>query len=244
MADPSPIRILVVDDERFSLAVIEASLNSIDDCVVGTCRSGEEAVVSAPEFKPDLLILDVMMPGMDGPETLAALRELPSTESTPVIFMTATTPVYNVADFDMLGANAVIAKPIRRDTLIATIDEVSRQYGVSPAPRAAREIDFVMPADLAKEYVVTIPEQTTVITTAWRDFRDGTASDISDLQDAVHKIAGTAASYGFVALGEIATALEREVFGIQPGMTLDADRIERIQALIHNLDKASTDLGA
>jgi len=163
MAESSPIRILVVDDERFSLAVIEASLNGIDDCVVETCRSGQDALESAPAFKPDLLILDVMMPGMDGPETLAALRKLPDTETTPVIFMTATTPVHNAVDYDVLGANAIIAKPIRRDTLIATIDEVSLQHGVSPAPRAGREIDFVMLDDLATEYVAAIPEKIQLI---------------------------------------------------------------------------------
>ena len=244
MAESSPIRILVVDDERFSLAVIEASLNGIDDCVVETCRSGQDALESAPTFKPDLLILDVMMPGMNGPETLAALRELPDTESTPVIFMTATTPVHNAADYDFLGANAVIAKPIRRDTLIATIDEVSLQHGVSPAPRAGREIDFVMPDDLATEYVAAIPEQVQLITTVWENFRGDVLDDIGDLQDRVHKIAGTAASYGFAELGEIAAALERLVFGIQPGTALDPDQIDRIQTLIHRLETASTELGA
>jgi CheY-like chemotaxis protein len=60
LAESSPIRILVVDDERFSLAVIEASLNGIDDCVVETCRSGEDAFESAAAFKPDLLILSML----------------------------------------------------------------------------------------------------------------------------------------------------------------------------------------
>ena len=188
MATAAPIRILVVDDERFSLAVIEASLSSIDDCVVETCRSGEEALTLAQSFQPDLLILDVMMPGMDGPETLAGLRALPETESTPVIFMTATTPVQNAADYIALSANAVVAKPIRRDTLIATIDEVSLQHGVEPAPRPGREVSFVMPDALAEEYARTIPEQTQTIVSVWGQCRDGLADNFSDLQDAVHKI--------------------------------------------------------
>ena len=178
MAQRTPTRILVVDDERFSLAVIEASLSSIDDCVFETCRTGQDALAVAPIFKPDLLILDVKMPGMDGPQTLAGLRELPETSETPVIFMTATTPVYNAADYHALGANAVIAKPIRRDTLIATIDEVSQQYGVTPPPRPGREIDFVMPDALADEYARAIPEQTDRIVSVWHAYQTGATDDL------------------------------------------------------------------
>ena len=237
MPQSTPIRILVVDDERFSLAVIEASLSSIDDCVVETCRTGEDALELAPAFKPDLLILDVKMPGMDGPETLAGLRRLPETEETPVIFMTATTPVHNAADYHALGANAVIAKPIRRDTLIATIDEVSLQYGVTPPPRPGREIEFVMPDELANEYARAIPEQMERIIAVWDAYRNGTVDDLSPVADAAHNIAGTAQSYGYAEIGNVATLLEKELFAASGGE-------ERIASLILDLEKASTKLRA
>ena len=73
---------------------------------------------------PDLILLDVMMPGMDGPSTLKALREQPLTATTPVIFMTAKVQPYEVAEYKRLGALDVIAKPFDPMQLSATINAI------------------------------------------------------------------------------------------------------------------------
>ncbi len=75
------------------------------------CASGAEALEVAEEFRPDLLLLDVMMPGMDGPATLRVLRGLPSLSETPAIFMTAKVQPEEVNRYLELGAQDVIAKP-------------------------------------------------------------------------------------------------------------------------------------
>jgi CheY-like chemotaxis protein len=103
--------ILYVDDEPDIREVVQMSLALVEDLIVHTCESGERALRLLPELRPDLVLLDVMMPGMDGPMTLQKIRTMPRFEAVPVIFMTAKAMPQEVARFRELGAAAVIAKP-------------------------------------------------------------------------------------------------------------------------------------
>ena len=76
-------RILYVDDEPDIRAIAKVALEVVGEFEVLFCASGREAIDQAPNFAPDLIILDVMMPEMDGPSTLAALRRLPATARPP-----------------------------------------------------------------------------------------------------------------------------------------------------------------
>jgi len=110
-------KILHVEDEVDIQDVTRMALEAVGGLTVRTCGDGEEALSAAPEFKPDLFLLDVMMPGMDGPETFQALQKLPGFEETPAIFMTAKVMEVEVARFRELGALGVIAKPFDPMTL-------------------------------------------------------------------------------------------------------------------------------
>lgn len=103
--------ILYVDDEPDIREVVEMSLSFAGDLHVHTCDSGERALELLPSVAPDLILLDVMMPGLDGPSTLQRIREMPKFARTPVVFMTAKALPQEVARFKSLGAVAVIAKP-------------------------------------------------------------------------------------------------------------------------------------
>jgi CheY-like chemotaxis protein len=103
--------ILYVDDEPDIREVVQMSLSLVDGLDVQTCESGERALQILPQLQPDLLLLDVMMPGMDGPSTLMKLRTVPGLEKLPVVFMTAKAMPQEVARFRELGAASVIAKP-------------------------------------------------------------------------------------------------------------------------------------
>lgn len=105
------MRILYVEDEIDIRSVAMLALESIGGFTVEACSSGSEALEKAAEFAPDLIILDVMMPGMDGPATLKGLRGLPETSDTPIIFMTAKTQADEMSRFKRLGAIDVIKKP-------------------------------------------------------------------------------------------------------------------------------------
>ncbi len=116
---PPPVleRILYVEDETDIQAVASLALEGVGGFTLCTCSSGAEAVAAVADFRPDLLLLDVMMPGMDGPATLEAIRALPGTADIPVVFMTARVQAHEVAALNALGAIDVIAKPFDPMTL-------------------------------------------------------------------------------------------------------------------------------
>jgi two-component system, OmpR family, response regulator len=103
--------ILYVDDEPDIREVVQMSLSLVAGLDVQVCESGERALALLPQLRPDLVLLDVMMPGMDGPSTLQKMRTIPALAKIPVVFMTAKAMPQEVARFRELGAVAVIAKP-------------------------------------------------------------------------------------------------------------------------------------
>lgn len=110
-------RILYVEDEPDIQAVAKLALEMVGGFSVKLCSSGEEALREVAAFAPDMILLDVMMPGMDGPTTLKALREQPPLAGIPVAFMTAKVQPAEVAYYKSLGARDVIAKPFDPMTL-------------------------------------------------------------------------------------------------------------------------------
>jgi len=104
-------KILYVEDEVDIQKVVKMALEMIGGFEVLVCSSGPEALEKAPEFKPDLCLLDVMMPGMDGPATLEALRKIEMFAKTPFAFLTAKVQSEEISRFKALGAIDVIIKP-------------------------------------------------------------------------------------------------------------------------------------
>jgi DNA-binding response OmpR family regulator len=126
-------RILLVEDDPDIQVVAALALSRIGGFEVRVSGSAPEALRDAPGFAPDLILLDVMMPGMDGPSTLAALRGLPATATTPVIFMTAKIQPHETAHYRKLGSAGVIAKPFDPATLADRVRELWREYHGSQA---------------------------------------------------------------------------------------------------------------
>jgi CheY-like chemotaxis protein len=106
-----PIKILYVDDEDDIREIAQMSLELDPDLDVAVCSSGHEALTKASEWQPHLILLDVMMPAMDGPETLRRLAEAPRTASIPVAFITARTQTHEVQRYLAMGAVGIVAKP-------------------------------------------------------------------------------------------------------------------------------------
>ena len=104
-------RILYVDDDADIREVATLALVDVGGFTLLTCESGSEALLRAEAFTPQLILLDVMMPDMDGPATLTALRALPSLSTVPVIFMTAKVQAGEIAALRAKGVLDVIAKP-------------------------------------------------------------------------------------------------------------------------------------
>lgn len=104
-------RVLYVEDDADIQEIARLALVDLGGLTVRVCSSGREAVEAFPDFDPQLILLDVMMPGMDGPTTLASLRALPGGANVPVAFMTAKVQAHEVSRYTDLGAIGVISKP-------------------------------------------------------------------------------------------------------------------------------------
>ena len=117
-------RILCVEDEEDIRKIQLIALESLGGFKVLACASGVEAIQGAAAFAPQLILLDVMMPGMDGPTTLKSLRTLPGLEQTPVIFVTAKVQPDEISYYKELGALEVISKPFDPMTLASQLREI------------------------------------------------------------------------------------------------------------------------
>ena len=115
------IRLLHIDDEPDIRDVVALSLGIDPEFVVRGCNSGADGLVAATEWRPDVILLDVMMPGMDGPTMLSKLRENPKTGGIPVVFLTARVQSSERARLESLGAAGVIAKPFDPMTFAASV---------------------------------------------------------------------------------------------------------------------------
>jgi CheY-like chemotaxis protein len=115
------VRVLHIDDEPDIREVVEISLGLDPTFAVRSCASGSDAIAATADWSPDVILLDVMMPEMDGPMTFARLRERPQTAEVPVVFMTARAQATELDRFLSLGAAGVIAKPFDPMTLAALV---------------------------------------------------------------------------------------------------------------------------
>lgn len=124
MASPKLEKVLCVEDEEDIRKVQAIALADLGGFKVMTCASGAEAIQAAPAFGPQLILLDVMMPGMDGPTTLKSLRTLAGLEETPVIFVTAKVQPDEIDYYLELGALEVISKPFDPMTLASQLRQI------------------------------------------------------------------------------------------------------------------------
>jgi two-component system, OmpR family, response regulator len=104
-------KILYIEDELDIQAITKIALCDIGGFTLEICSSGKEAIQKISSFNPDLILIDVMMPEMDGPETLIELKKIKGMESIPVIFMTAKVQKQEITYYKSLGAINVISKP-------------------------------------------------------------------------------------------------------------------------------------
>lgn len=122
MADAK--RILLIDDEDDIREVAQTSLELMGGWDVITASSSQEGLIKAQAEQPDAVLLDVMLPDMDGPTTLQELQANPATSQIPVIFLTAKVQASDQRRFASLGVMAVLSKPFDPVTLADQVADV------------------------------------------------------------------------------------------------------------------------
>ena len=117
-------RVLIIDDEDSIREVAKICLELVGGWDVSTCGSGLEGLVIAIDQQPDAILLDVMMPGMDGPQTFKRLQEEAATKSIPVILLTGRENPSEDEEFNSLGVRGIISKPFDPLTLSSDVSKV------------------------------------------------------------------------------------------------------------------------
>ena len=222
----SAVRVLHVDDEPDIREVVEISLGLDPNFAVRGCASGNEALAAAAEWSPNLILLDVMMPGMDGPATLKHLRQSPETAAIPVVFMTARAQPRELEHFVSLGAEGVIAKPFDPMTLAASVRIYTGDGGAGLSARRASFLERVR--ESVKELA------------GHRDALDN-AADAPAALDRIgriaHSIAGGGGIFGLVGMSREASELEAVAHALLEGSGAAGDVRQAIDALIARIDE-------
>ena len=128
MTKPHLQKILYVEDEPDIQIITKMALESLGGYELEVCSSGSEAIRKASAFKPDLVLLDVMMPEMDGPTTLKNLQTQGLVEDVPIVFMTAKVQNHEIKHYKDIGAADIIQKPFDPMTLADRVNTIWQQY--------------------------------------------------------------------------------------------------------------------
>jgi two-component system OmpR family response regulator len=203
-----PLRqILVVDDDPDLLAVVSLALTGLGGKIVETCSSAVDAVEAARQFAPDLILLDVMMPGLDGFAVVQAIRDHPATSATPVVFMSARAK-RAPARAEQLECLGIIQKPFDPVDLPEKLEEL---WAVHVSRRLlAHQREFEV---LRRAYICELAEKMRAMQAAAATLAaDGwDRSVVESLAHLAHRVAGSAGLYRLPALSRSAAALEEIV---------------------------------
>jgi two-component system OmpR family response regulator len=207
--------VLYVDDDPDICDVVRATLSLIAGLEVNTACSGEQAIDLAYDLRPDLILMDVMMPGLDGPSTLKRMRDGSLIADIPVIFMTAKVLPTEVAHFLQLGAIGVIGKPF--DPLKLGDDLSALWNSAAPRARAHAQDGQGQMQSRVKSLTDSFLARTKSDAVRLRDMierlRRGDRSMLKEIERITHSIHGAGAMFGFPEIGASSEAIERLVEG-------------------------------
>jgi CheY-like chemotaxis protein len=220
------LRVLHVEDEPDIREVVEISLGLDPDLVTRSCGSGQEALAISIAWAPDIILLDVMMPVMDGPATLSNLRANAQNMRIPVVFMTACVQAGELDRFRSLGAEGVIAKPFDPMTLAASV----RAY-IQPAEDRL--------GALRGAFLRRVKEDADALMKHRSAFKNGRppSATLIGMRDIAHGLAGAGGIFGFSEIGDAAAALEEAVIFERNGTGSVADVASALEHLFDRIEK-------
>jgi CheY-like chemotaxis protein len=219
------LRILHVDDEADIREVVQISLGFDLGFVTQSCGSGQEALAVALDWLPDIILLDVMMPMMDGPATLLRLRENEQTATIPVVFMTARAQTRELERFRALGAVGVIPKPFDPMTLPALV----RSF----VPLSDDPFD-----ELRDAFLQRVRKDANVLARLRFALEDSNSAmdALSGIKSIAHGLAGAGGIFGFAEISDTAAALEDEVVRGLTGSGLGERIVPALDRLLSRLE--------
>ncbi len=239
MTIPPLNKVLYVEDEPRIRSITKMALEKAG-FIVQECDTGNEAIEVAPRFRPNLVLLDVRMPGMDGPSTLKALRDMSGFEATPIVFMTAGATDKDLEEYIAMGAADVITKPFKPTSLPDRLKEIWFRSVPDEPVESEDEVERIQQsfrAELAAwlEDIISMGR-----TIAAQGAADDSKKLVESLRERAHQVAGTAGTFGFGAIGDI--ALELELLCVALLEEGDAADPSKIGDMVTELATAAADL--
>jgi CheY-like chemotaxis protein len=218
----SAIRILHVDDEPDIREIVGMALGLNADFEVRSCACGADAVATAAEWFPSLILLDVMMPGMDGPTTLTHLRQDPRTTDIPILFMSARAQAREVQQFISLGAQGVISKPFDPMTL---------------AFKVRAHLQTIRLESLRSAFLQRLKGDAASLASCRSSLgRDAAPAIVSRIREIAHGLAGAAGLFGFDQLSSDAAVVEETVVAMLYGDGSPADLTQALDCLMSRME--------
>lgn len=229
------IKTLYVEDDLDIQVITEMALAD-DGFELTICSSGLDAINQAQHNNYDLLLLDVMMPGLDGPSTLRKLRKLDHLKTTPVIFMTAKVQPDEVDSYMKQGALGVIPKPFDPMQLSDTIrDLLCIEKDTADTDSIANTL-----SQLHSQFTNALPDR---IRELKQSLKALDQSDLlaSDFYRNVHSLSGSASTFGYIRLGEAAMQLELTLKEFSDNRTFDNVQCQNLLEKIETLASLPAD---
>jgi two-component system OmpR family response regulator len=209
--------VLYVDDDADICSVVQATLRIVPGLNVQTADSGQQAIDLAYELRPDLVLMDVMMPGLDGPSTLKLMRQSVLLADIPVIFMTAKVLPAEISQFLQFGAIGVIVKPFDPLKLYADLVALWHKGGIagpsviacSAQAGAQAQIDSLTSSFLQRAWTDAINLAKMI-----EHAQNGDRSVFPELERVAHSLHGAGAMFGFPKISEVGGRIARMVEGL------------------------------
>jgi two-component system, OmpR family, response regulator len=248
--------VIYVDDDPDICEVVKTTLRMMADLRVYTAASGERAIHLALEVGPDLVLMDIMMPGLDGPSTLTQMRGHAALAHIPVIFMTAKLLPAEVACFLRLGAIGVIGKPFDPLTLCDELFALWGKAGMQRTQATRSELPhqsiLAKTGSLCDTFLERTAEDVVLLEDMIARIRLGEHSLLPEVERLAHRIHGAGSMFGFPQVSASGAAIERLAVANTPppGSACDPAALrqltyctERLALAVASAERAATNRG-
>ena len=210
--------VLYVDDDADICSVVQATLRLVPGLHVQTADCGERAVDLALELRPDLVLMDVMMPGLDGPSTLKRMRESVLLVDIPVVFMTAKVLPAEISQFLQMGAIGVIVKPFDPLRLYAELFALWNKAGTTPQGSIAHSTQSNAQAQVDSLTISFLQRAWADVINLAKMIERAQAQDQSafkEIERLSHSLHGAGAMFGFPKISEVGGMMARLAEGLE-----------------------------
>jgi two-component system OmpR family response regulator len=235
--------VLFVDDDPDVCEVVQATLRLLAGLQVYIAGSGEQAIDLAYELRPDLVLMDVVMAGLDGPSTLKRMRERAPISEIPVIFLTAKVHPAMVAQLLELGAIGVIGKPFDPLKLCDELLSLWKHAGATreiKRTHAAHSRVQAKVGSLTASFLQRTRDDVLRLRSIVENARHGNQSSLKEIHCVAHSIRGAGTMFGFPELSAAAEVIERLVGEVMAGSKVS--RTAREPAVLQRLMDCSAQL--